>query len=84
MLKKGGKKLHIVHNLELLNAVTIQHSGVPPFTKLLTEHFASHACGSILDLYVSYNEHMLAKQSHNYTTFQTLFGTFWLVTLPMG
>ena len=50
VLKKGGK-LRIVHSLEPLNAVTIQHSGVPPLTEQLAEHFAGRACGGILDLY---------------------------------
>ena len=38
--KKDGKSLHIVQLLEPLNKVTIQHSGVPPFTEQLAEHFA--------------------------------------------
>jgi hypothetical protein len=47
VLKKGGTALRIVHSLEPLNAVTIQHSGVPPFTEQLAEHFASRSCGGI-------------------------------------
>ena len=31
VVKKDGKSLRIVQSLEPLNAVTIQHSGVPPF-----------------------------------------------------
>ena len=56
MLKKGGKLLRIVHSLEPLNAVTIQHSGIQPFTEQLAEHFAGQSCGGILDLYVGYDE----------------------------
>jgi hypothetical protein len=56
VLKKGGISLRIVHSLEPLNAVTIQHSGVPPFTDQLAEHFAGRACGGILDLYVGYDK----------------------------
>ena len=84
VLKKGGKHLCIVHSLEPLNAVTIQHSGVPPFMELLAEHFAGRACGGILDLYVGYDERVLDERSRDYTTFQTPFGAFRLVTLPMG
>lgn len=51
-----GTKLHIVHSLEPLNAVTIQHSGVPPYTDQIAEQFAGRACGGILDLYVGYDE----------------------------
>ena len=49
--------LRLVHSLEPLNAVTIQHSGVTPFTEHIAEQFASHACGGILNLYVGYDEH---------------------------
>ena len=84
VLKKGGKTLCIVHSLEPLNAVTIQHSGVPPYTDQLTEHFAGRACGGILDLYVGYDECALDEHSHDLTSFQTPFGALRLVTLPMG
>jgi Integrase zinc binding domain/RNase H-like domain found in reverse transcriptase len=84
VLKKGGKSLRIVHSLEPLNAVTIQHSGVPPFTEQLAEHFAGRSCGGILDLYVGYDERALDERSRDYTTFQTPYGAFRLVTLPMG
>jgi hypothetical protein len=84
VLKKGGTALRIVHSLEPLNAVTIQHSGVPPFTEQLAEHFASRSCGGIFDLYVGYDECALNERSRDYTTFQTPFGAFRLVTLLMG
>ena len=84
VLKKGGKLLQIVHSLEPLNAVTIQHSGIPPFTEQLAEHFAGWSCGGILDLYVGYDEQALNKWSHNYTTFQTPYGAFRLIALLMG
>ncbi|KZV59369.1 hypothetical protein PENSPDRAFT_548394, partial [Peniophora sp. CONT] len=56
VVKKDGKSLRIVHSLEPLNAVTIAHSGVPPFTEQLADHFAGRACGAVLDLYVGYDE----------------------------
>ena len=79
-----GTKLRIVHSLEPLNAVTIQHSGVPPYTDQIAEQFAGRACGGILDLYVGYDERGLDEKSRDYTTFQTPFGAHRLVTLPMG
>jgi Integrase zinc binding domain/RNase H-like domain found in reverse transcriptase len=84
VLKKGGISLRIVHSLEPLNAVTIQHSGVPPHTEQIAEQFAGRACGGILDLYVGYDERALDEVSRDYTTFQTPFGAMRLVTLPMG
>ena len=84
VVKKDGKALRLVLSLEPLNQVTIQHSGVPPFTEQLVEHFASRACGSMLDLYVGYDERALAESLRDYTTFQSPFGALRLTTLPMG
>jgi hypothetical protein len=84
VVKKDGKSLRIVQSLEPLNKVTIQHSGVPPFTEQLVEQFAGRACGSMMDLYVGYDERALAPSSRDYTTFQTPYGAMRLTTLPMG
>src|SRR5271168_1084478 len=84
VIKKDGKNLRIVHSLEPLNEVTIAHSGIPPATEALAAQFAGRACGGILDLYVGYDERMLAESSRDLTTFQTPFGALRLVTLPMG
>jgi hypothetical protein len=84
VLKKDGKSLHPVHSLEPLNCVTIQHSAVPPIPEHLAEQFGGCACGRMLDLYVGYDERLIAETSRDYTTFQTPFGTLRLVTLPMG
>ena len=75
--------LHLVHSLEPLNAVMIQHSSIMPFTEQITEQFASRACSGILNLYVRYNEHMLVVSSCDYTTFQTPYSTLRLNKLPM-
>ena len=84
VVKKDGKSLRIVQSLEPLNQVTIAHSGVPPFTEQLAEHFAGRACNSMMDLYVGYDERALAPSSRDLTTFQTPFGALRLTTLPMG
>ena len=82
--KKDGKSLRIVHSLEPLNAVTIAHSGVPPATEDLAMKFAGRSCGGMFDLYVGYDERLLAEESRDMTTFQTPYGAMRLVTLPMG
>jgi hypothetical protein len=84
VLKKDGKALHLVHSLEPLNCVTIQHSGVPPIPEHLAKQFGGCACGGMLDLYVGYDERLIAETSQDYTTFQTPFSALRLVTLPMG
>ena len=73
-----------MQSLEPLNAVTIAHSGVPPFTEQLVEQFAGRSCGAMLDLYVGYDERALAESSHDLTTFQSPYGALQLTTLPMG
>jgi hypothetical protein len=84
VLKKDRKGLRLVHSLEPLNAITIRHSGVTPIPDHLAEQFAGRACGAMLDLYVGYDERLIAESSRDYTTFQTPFGALRLVTLPMG
>jgi hypothetical protein len=74
ILMKDGKALWPVHSLEPLNYVTIQHSGVPPIPEHLAEQFGRCACGRMLDLYIGYNERLIAASSQDYTTFQTPFG----------
>jgi Integrase zinc binding domain/RNase H-like domain found in reverse transcriptase len=82
--KKDGVSLRMVQSLEPLNAVTIQHSGVPPFTDQIIDRFSGRACGSMMDLFVGYDERALAPSSRDYTTFQSPFGPLRLTTLPMG
>jgi hypothetical protein len=82
--KKEKDKFRIVHSLEPLNSVTIAHSGVPPATEELCEHYSGRACGGMFDLYVGYDERLLAEESRDYTTFQSPYGALRLVTLPMG
>jgi hypothetical protein len=55
-----------------------------PFTDQIGKHFAGRACGSMLDLYVGYNEHRLLPELCNLTTFQSPFSVLCLITLPMG
>lgn len=82
--KKDGVSLRMVQSLEPLNEVTIQHSGVTPFADHIVDQFAGRACGSMMDLYVGYDERALATTSRDLTTFQTPFGALRLTTLPMG
>ena len=84
VVKKDGKSLRLVHSLEPLNKVTIQHSGVPPTPDYLAEQFAGRPCGGMFDLYVGYDERLIAESSRDLTTFQTPFGALRLRTLPMG
>ena len=83
-MKKDGKALRMVHGLEQLNKVMIQHSGVIPNPEHLAEQFGGRSCGGMLNLYIAFDEKKVAESSHDLTTFQTPFGTLPIVTLPMG
>jgi hypothetical protein len=63
VLKKDGKSLRIVHSLEPLNKVTIQHSGVPPATKELAAEFAGQSYVGTIDLFVGYDEQEIDESS---------------------
>jgi hypothetical protein len=84
IVKKDGKSLCLVHNLQPLNAVTICDMSLPPFTKHLAESFMGYTVYSMMDLYSGYNQHMLHKDSHNLMTFGTPLGPHCLTTLPQG
>jgi hypothetical protein len=66
--------LRLVHSLEPLNRITIRHSGMPPIPDHLAEQFAGLACGAMFNLYVGYDERLIAESSRDYTTFQTPYG----------
>ena len=66
VLKKDRKSLWIVQSLELLNKVTIAHSGIPPFMEQLAKQFAGHTCNSMMDLCVGYNQHTLVPSLRPY------------------
>ena len=84
IVKKDTTSLCLIHSLKLLNAVTIQHSGITPFTEHIAEQFTGCACGGILDLYVGYDKCALMLSSRDYTTFQTPYRVLRLTKLLMG
>ena len=84
VLKKDGKSLRIVHDLQPLNKVCIQDSALPPLTETFAESFAGRACYGLLDLFVSFDQRELDERSRDMTTFQTPLGTKRLTSVPMG
>jgi hypothetical protein len=84
VVKKDGKLLHLVHDLQPLNAVTIRDSSLPPFVKQLAESFAGYMVYGMMDLYSGYDQCMLHEESRDLTTFGTPLGPHRLTTLPQG
>src|SRR5882672_7427252 len=84
VLKKDGKSLRIVHDLQPLNAVTIKDSGAPPILEFYADNLGGRGSYTGLDLFVAFDHRTLAVQSRDLTTFQTPLGLLRLTTLPMG
>jgi hypothetical protein len=68
-IKKKNGSLHIVHDLQPLNAVTIHNAAVLPFVDQFVEGMAARFCYSMLDLYVGYDYRVLDISSCDLTTF---------------
>ena len=81
--KKNGS-VRIVHDLQPLNAVTIQDAATLPYVEHFAEQSARRSIYTMMDLFVGFDHRALAEGSCNLTTFQTLLGTFRLTILPQG
>ena len=81
--KKNGS-LRLVHDLQSLNAVTIQNAAVPPLVDQFIEGIAGRACFSMLDLLMGYDHRTLDISSRDLTSFQSPLGTLWNTALPQG
>src|SRR6201747_2368209 len=84
VVKKDGKSLRLVHDLQPLNAVTVKDAALPPFTDHLTEAFAGYAVYGMMDLYGGYDHRPLDPESRDLTTLGTPLGPHRLTTLPQG
>src|SRR5882724_6581147 len=84
ILKKDGKSLRIVHDLQPLNVVMVKDPGTPPMLEFYAENLGGRGSYTGLDLFVAFDHHSLVVQSRDLTTFQTPLGLLHLTTLPMG
>ena len=84
VLKKDGKSIRLVHDLQPLNQVSIKDSAVPPTIEPYAESFGARSIYTVFDLFIGFDQRELAVQSRDLTTFQTPLGTFRLTSIPMG
>ena len=84
VLKQDGKSLCLIHDLQPLNAVTIQDSSTPPFVEHLAESFAGYVVYGMMDLFTGYDQCPLHPDSRDLTTFNSPLGPHCLMTIPMG
>jgi hypothetical protein len=83
-VKKKNGSLHLVHDLQPLNAVTIWNSGIPPLADQLIESMVGCSCYTMLDLFVGYDHQTLDIASHDLTTVQSPISAMRLTSLPIG
>ena len=68
MEKKGGA-LRVVHDLQPLNAVTVQDATLPLCMDNMIESFVGCAVYGLFDLKLGYDSHILATVSQDLTSF---------------
>ena len=78
--KKNGS-LRFIQDLQPVNKVTIQNSGVGPIVDEFVEAFAIYSIG---DLYSGYDQFQVAVESRDLTTMQTPLGLVRMCTQPQG
>ena len=83
-VKKKSGTLHLVHDLQPLNGVTIHNSGITLGTEQVIEAMAGWACYSMLDLFVGYDHCTLDIALRDLTTIQSPIGAMRLTCLPQG
>ena len=83
MQKKTGK-IRIVHDLQVLNGVTIRDAGLPPILDDFVEPFAGHQCYSVFDLYWGFDARKVHPTSRDLTAFLTPLGLLRITSLPTG
>ena len=73
-----------MHDLQPLNSVAIKDAGLSPMVEQYAESFGGHRCYGVFDLMVRFDQHTLAPQFQDLTTFQSPLGTLQLTSIPMG
>ena len=84
VLKQDGKSLCLIHDLQPLNAVTIQDLSTPPFVEHLAESFTRYSVYGLMDLFAGYDQCLLHLDSQDLTTFDSPLGPHHLTMIPMG
>jgi hypothetical protein len=84
IVKKDGKSLCLVHNLQPLNVVIIHNTLLLPFVEHLAESFTGYTVYGMMDLYSGYDQCALHEDLHDLTTFGMPLGPHHLTMLPQG
>ena len=83
VVKKNGK-LRIVHDLQVLNGITIRDAGLPPVLDDFVEPYAGRQCYTVFDLFWGFDARKVAPESRDLTSFWTPLGLLRITSMPMG
>ena len=83
VVKKTGK-LRIVHDLQVLNSITIRDAGLPPVLDDFVEPYAGRQCYTVFDLFWGFDARKVAPSSRDLTSFWTPLGLLRITSMPMG
>ena len=81
-IKKKNGKLHLVHDLQPLNCVTIRDAGLPLCMEDIIKNLKGHSFYFVADLKSGYNAIPLKDESQDLTAFHV--GLMCLTLLPQG
>lgn len=84
VIKKITGKLRIVHDLQLLNKVSIRDAGLPPILDDFIEPFGGRQCYTVFDLFWGFDARKLDPISRDMTAFLSPVGLLRLTSMPMG
>ena len=84
VLKQDGKSLHLIHDLQPLNTVTICDLSTPPFIEHFAESFTRFIVYGMMDLFARYDQYLLHPEFRDLMTFNNPVGPHHLTTVPMG
>ena len=73
-----------MHDLQLLNGVTIKESSIPPNLDQFVDWFLGGKCFTVLGLYWGFDARKIDDTSRDITAFYCPIRLLWLTSLPTG
>ncbi|MBW0562449.1 hypothetical protein O181_102164 [Austropuccinia psidii MF-1] len=83
-VSKSNGKLRIVNDLQDLNKIKIEYSGLPPHIEEFVDAFSGRAGYRLGDIMQGYYERELDISTRPLTKFETQLGRLQLTRLPQG
>ena len=81
---EAKQKLHIVHDLQPLNAISLKESSIPPNLDQFVDQFLSGKYFTVLNLYWGFNARKMDEASRDMTAFLNPLELLCITSLPTG